>query len=412
MLTDAQCRAAKPREGIYRLNDYKGLYLEIKPNGIKAWRYRFKLNDKASWFALGDYPSVTLGEAREKCEAARKLVKEGINPVQNRQIERIKREQDSANTFEAIAKEWLALKDWEEVTKKRRLDMLERVVFPSIGKLPVRQITPAHVLDILNKTVKRGAPTVAAEAKRTMSGVFEHAVATLRADTDPVWPVRKALPPNKTQHKRALSAEEVGQLLNDFDGHGGNFQTIKAFQLMWLTLSRPNESVQAEWAEFDLEKALWTIPARRMKARREHVVPLPTQAVELLKAMHPITGHTKFVFPNRDDRQRPTAREDDRPSEAGSGRGCGSEGQDHRQGAGGQVHRQGREPSREDGGERNHHPRARERAAQRPPQEDAQPRRVRAVGPLAVGGDSARRAGRRPATRRRAAADVDEREGQ
>jgi integrase len=110
-----------------------------------------------------------------------------------------------------------------------------------------------------------------------MSGVFEHAVATLRADTDPVWPVRKALPPNKTQHKRALSAEEVGQLLNDFDGHGGNFQTIKAFQLMWLTLSRPNESVQAEWVEFDLEKALWTIPARRMKARREHVVPLPTQ---------------------------------------------------------------------------------------------------------------------------------------
>ena len=126
MLTDAQCRAAKPREGIYRLNDYKGLYLEIKPNGIKAWRYRFKLNDKASWFALGDYPSVTLGEAREKCEAARKLVREGINPVQNRQIERIKREQDSANTFEAIAKEWLALKDWEEVTKKRRLDMLEQ----------------------------------------------------------------------------------------------------------------------------------------------------------------------------------------------------------------------------------------------------------------------------------------------
>jgi hypothetical protein len=111
MMTDAQCRAAKPRESIYRLNDYKGQYLEIKPNGIKAWRYRFKLNDKSSWFALGDYPSVTLGEARGKCEAARKLVKEGINPVQNRQLERIKREQDSANTFVAVAKEWLALND-------------------------------------------------------------------------------------------------------------------------------------------------------------------------------------------------------------------------------------------------------------------------------------------------------------
>ncbi|VVE90123.1 tyrosine-type recombinase/integrase [Pandoraea bronchicola] len=162
MLTDAQCRAAKPREGIYRLNDYKGLYLEIKPNGIKDWRYRFKLNEKSSWFALGDCPNVTLGEAREKCEAARKLVREGISPVQTRQIERIKREQDSANTFEAVASEWQALKDWEEVTKKRRRDTLERVVFPSIGKLPVRRITPTHVLDILNKTVKRGAPTVAA----------------------------------------------------------------------------------------------------------------------------------------------------------------------------------------------------------------------------------------------------------
>jgi len=166
------------------------------------------------------------------------------------------------------------MKDWEEVTKKRRLDRLERVVFLSIGKLPVRQITSAHVLDILTKTVKRGAPTVAAEAKRTVSSVFEHAGSTLRADSDPVWFVRKALPPNKTQHKRALSIEEIGKLLADFDEHGGNFQTIKAFQLMWLTLTRPNESVQAEWSEFDMENARWTIPARRMKARHEGNPPL------------------------------------------------------------------------------------------------------------------------------------------
>lgn len=201
MLTDAHCRAAKPKEQLYRLNDLRGLYLEVKPNGVKAWRYRFKLGGKGSWFALGDYPTVSLAEARDKCEEARKLVKQGINPVQNRQLERLKREQDSANTFEAVAKEWLALRDWEDITKKRRLDMLERVVFPSLGKLPVCDIAPAHVLDILTKTVKRGAPTVAAEAKRTMSGIFELAVATLRADNDPVWPVRKALPANKTQHK-------------------------------------------------------------------------------------------------------------------------------------------------------------------------------------------------------------------
>ncbi|WP_215405263.1 integrase arm-type DNA-binding domain-containing protein [Janthinobacterium sp. JC611] len=307
MLTDAHCRNAKPREKLYRLNDFKGLYLEIKPTGVKAWRYRFKLNSKESLFALGNYPDVSLADARDACGEARKLVKQGISPVQNRQLELVKRELDSGNTFEVIAQEWLALKDWEDVTKTRRLDMLQRVVFPSIGKLPVRQITSAHILDILNKTVARGAPTVAAEAKRTMSSVFELAVATLRADTDPVWAVRKALPPNKTQHKRALSVEEIGKLLVDFDGHGGNFQTLNAFRLMWLTLVRPNESVQAEWEEFDLDSALWKIQAQRMKARREHVLPLPEQAVKLLKAMRPITGHTKYVFPNRDDRARPMA---------------------------------------------------------------------------------------------------------
>ena len=307
MLTDAHCRAAKPKDKLYRINDRRGLYLEIKPNGIKAWRYRFKLGDKPSWFALGDYPSVSLSDAREKCDEARKLVKLGISPVQNRQIERIKREQDSENTFEVIAKEWLALKSWEPVTKVRRLDMLERVVFPSIGKLPVRQITSAHVLNILTKTVKRGAPTVAAEAKRTMSAVFELAVATLRADTDPVWAVRKSLPPNKTQHKRALSIEEVGKLLVDFDSHGGNFQTLYAFRLMWLTLTRPNETVQARWPEFDLERKVWTIPKERMKARREHVLPLPNQAIKLLEALKPITGHRNHVFPNRDDGDRPMA---------------------------------------------------------------------------------------------------------
>ncbi len=181
MLTDAHCRAAKPKAKLYRINDARGLYLEVKPNGVRAWRYRFKLSGKASWFALGDYPSISLANAREKCDEARRLVRQGISPVQNRQLEKITRELDASNTFESVASEWLALKDWEPVTKTRRLGMLKRVVFPSIGKLPVRTIKPAHVLDILNRTVRRGAPSVAAEAKRTMSAVFELAVATLRA---------------------------------------------------------------------------------------------------------------------------------------------------------------------------------------------------------------------------------------
>lgn len=135
MLTDTQCRTAKAKEKLYRLNDFNGLYLEVKPNGKKAWRYRFKLNGKSSMFALGEYPTVKLAEAREKCEQARKQVADGVSPTQARQLNKIRKVNDASNTFELIAKEWLQMKDWAEITKTRRLDMLERVVFPAIGKL-------------------------------------------------------------------------------------------------------------------------------------------------------------------------------------------------------------------------------------------------------------------------------------
>lgn len=327
MLTDTQCRNAKPKDKPYKLSDGKGLYLEIKRNGVKAWRYRFELREgniaKESVFAIGDYavaPSgetqeegqarragrrFTLAEARDERIKARALVKQGINPAHNRQLERIKRGQESATTFEAVAIEWLALKDWEEITKKRRLDMLTRVVFPKIGSLPVKSITPAHILDVLNTSAKKNGLTVAAEAKRTMSGVFELAVSTLRADSDPVYPVRKALPANKTQHKRPLDPGEIGQLLRDAEGHGGRHETITAFRLMWLTLCRPSEAVEARWDEFDLDAGVWRIPAERMKKRKEHVMPLPAQAVEMLRILHGITGRHAHLFPHRDDRTKP-----------------------------------------------------------------------------------------------------------
>lgn len=327
MLTDTQCRNAKPKAKPYKLTDAQGLYLEVKPNGVKAWRYRFELvkdgQRKESVFALGDYVTaptaesadaaqarraggrLTLAEAREERAKARALVKQGINPVHQRQLDRIKREQDSANTFEAVAREWLALKDWEQVTKDRRLDMLARVAFPKIGALPVKQVTPAHILNVLTEAAKKNGPTVAAEARRTMSGVFELAVSTLRADVDPVHPVRKALPANKTQHKRPLTVAEIGQLMRDLDGYERNFQTVAAFRLMWLTLARPNEVIGAMWSEIDLDAAVWRIPPERMKKRKEHVIPLPAQAVALLRQMHAVNGHRAHVFPGRDDREKP-----------------------------------------------------------------------------------------------------------
>lgn len=328
MLTDTECRTAKPKEKPYKLTDGKGLYLEVKPNKVKAWRYRFELRGeggaaKESVFTIGEYASApkdetpeaakarrdggyfTLAEARDERIKARALVKQGINPVHNRQLMRIKRELENATTFDAVAREWLALKDWETATKARRLDMLERVVFPKIGALPVKQVTPAHILDVLNTAAKKNGLSVAAEAKRTMSGVFDLAISTLRVENDPVYPVRNALPANKTQHKRPLDAEEIGRLLRDLEGHGGRHETIGAFRLMWLTLCRPSEVVEAQWSEFDLDAALWRIPAGRMKKRKEHTVPLPTQAVEMLRALHGITGHRVHVFPGRDDKAQP-----------------------------------------------------------------------------------------------------------
>jgi len=326
-LTDTQCRTAKSKEKPYKLTDGNGLYLEVKPNGVKAWRYRFELSDgntrKESVFAIGEYvvapkgetPEqaedrrngrlLTLSEAREARSKARSLVVQGINPAHHRQQERVKRDHEKATTFEAVAKEWLALKDWEETTKSKRLGMLKRVIFPKIGDMPVKAITPAHILDVLRSAAKDNGLSVANEAKRTMSSIFELAIATLRASNDPVHPVRKALPKNKTQHKRALSTGEIGQLLRDVDSHGGRHETLCAFRLMWMTLCRPNEAAEAQWSEFDLEKALWRIPAERMKKRKEHITPLPIQAVEMLQALHGVTGKYAHLFPHRDVRTRP-----------------------------------------------------------------------------------------------------------
>jgi integrase len=168
-------------------------------------------------------------------------------------------------------------------------------------------VTPMHVLDVLTSAARHNGPSVAAEAKRSMAGVFDLAMATLRVERDPVYPVRRALPVNKTQHKRALEVDEIGQLLRDMAGHGGRHETHAAFRLMWLTLCRPREAVEARWSEFDLDAAIWRISADRTKQRRTHAVPLPRQAVDLLRVLKGVTGHWEHVFPGRDNRRQPMA---------------------------------------------------------------------------------------------------------
>jgi len=324
MLTDTTCRNAKPSTKPLKLPDGKGLYLEVKPNGSKVWRYRFELvageERRESVFTIGEYKAVpasetselaqerraagmfTLAEARVEREKARGLVRQGINPSHARDLERIQKAQSAAVTLEAVSREWIQLRPWEDATKARRLRLFERVVFPELGKLPVANITPPHVLALLKHVAEDCGPTVAAEVKRSLSGVYELAISTLRAENDPTYPVRNALPKNKTQHKRPLDPQELGQLLRDIDANETGLFTCNALRMIWWTLGRANEVCGMRWDELDLDAGVWTVPADRMKKRKVHRSPLPMQAVEMLKKLKPISGHRPYVFTHRDER--------------------------------------------------------------------------------------------------------------
>lgn len=304
-VSDSRLRAAKPADKSYKISCGGGLYLEVMPSGSKLWRWKYRLAGKENRFALGSYPQILLRDAREQSESARKLVAQGVHPSHQKRLDKIKAGHERANTFQLIAEEWLATKDWESVTKDRRLKMLKRLVFPHIGQFTASRIVPVQILAVLRRIEKENGPAVAAEARRTMSSTFEFAIATLRAQVDPVYPVRKAIAPNKTQHKRALGVDEVGELLRDVDRYGGHYQIQAAFRLMWLTLARPSEVIEAEWSEFDLEKGLWRIPAERMKKRKTHLLPLSRQAGELLEGMRTLTGGREHVFVHRDNKMLP-----------------------------------------------------------------------------------------------------------
>ncbi len=329
MLTDSAIRGAKPKDKPYKLTDSHGLYLQVTPNGSKLWRYRFELAGSESVFGIGEYTApiaketedeatvrrargaFTLAEARTERDRCRALVKSGVNPAAQRKQDALVAANARAQTFEVVAREWVdlraATRGWEEVTRKRRLALLERTAFPRIGALSMPEVTSAHVFDLLKRALKNGG-AVKEELQRTLQGIFALAVSTGRADRDMTAPIKNGgqLPTHRSEHKRALSHEEVGKLMRDMAGYSsGMFQVPAAFRLMWWTLLRPIEACSAEWAHIDMDKALWTIPSEAMKMRKPHIVPLPTQAVAMLRGIHAITGHRRYVFPNRDDYERP-----------------------------------------------------------------------------------------------------------
>lgn len=337
MLTDTRIRNAKKVEGKpYKLTDANGLYLEVKPTGAKLWRYRYRIDGKENVFAAGEYAPppdgetsaqaearrsagrLTLAEARIKREEWRGLVKRGIHPAHERKLERVRQNHEARTTFAAVLDDWIATRHWAESTKVNRKSQIKMHLLPALGALPVRQITPSHVLDVLKRaekketdtrTRKQGADTrivgggsVVLRLRQIISGTFDHAIATLRADTNPAAPIRGAFKTPKTTHKTPLTRPQIGELMRALDGYTGHFQTAAALLLLWYSLARPSEVAGARWSEFDFDAAIWTIPAGRMKMGEEHVMPLPTQAVELLRRLHALTGHGEPTFPHRDRR--------------------------------------------------------------------------------------------------------------
>jgi len=307
-LNNTQIGNAKAPNKPVKLTDGEGLYLLVTPQGSKHWRLRYRLAGKENVYAIGAYPVIGLKEAREKKIAAKKLIAKGIHPAHDRKLEKIRQAHEHANSFEAVAKEWLTNQadSWTPRTLQQRQSILERDVYPEIGTLPIKQVTPAHVLAIL-KNIESRAPSIAVIANQLIGSISRYAVATLRADTDPTNPLRGSLKQIQTQHKKPLTPEEIPGFMAALEAYPGYFSNKIALKLLILTLVRTVELLHARWGEFDLDSATWIIPAERMKKRQQHTVPLSKQAVVLLEHLRPLTGNSEYLFPNRSNLTRPVS---------------------------------------------------------------------------------------------------------
>lgn len=299
-LTDVKIRQAKATDKVLKLTDGNGLHLEVKPNGSKLWRYRYKIAGKENLFAVGEYPFMSLQDARKARDDARELVKQGIHPSHARQSSLAGQLAKNADTFEAVAREWLERKGgtWSAYSIKQARSCLEQNAFPKIGRLPIRNVTAAHLLEILLAMEKRGAQTYALQLRQWCSAIFRHAVVTLRADSDPAAALKGAIHRPQITHSKPMTIEQIGDFKARLATYGGNRTTVIAMHLMLYTFVRTVELRRASWGEFDLEAAEWKIPSERMKMRRIHVVPLPQQVQELLTELRNITGAGNWLFPN------------------------------------------------------------------------------------------------------------------
>lgn len=298
-LSEKTARGAAPREGMYRLSDGDGLYLQIQPNGLKLWRMRYRFAGREKMISLGQYSQINLKRARERRDEARKLLAEGLDPAAHS----LRANAGAGENFEALAREWLEKQKSRLAPSTIALaqSMLERFIFPYIGHMPPRAVGAAHILDCLRRPESKGLHETAHRLKFRLSQIFRYGFAAGRVASDPTALLRGALLPVNQKNRAAITDPRAfGALLRAIDGYRGQPTTVAALKLIALTFLRPGELRMGKWSELDLKspEPTWRVPAERMKMDREHLVPLSRQAVAELEALRPLTEHHGMIFPS------------------------------------------------------------------------------------------------------------------
>jgi integrase len=306
-LSDVAIKSAKPKDKPYRVSDGGGMFLEVTPAGAKYWRLAYRFGGRQKLLALGVYPTVALRQARESRDAARRQLASGIDPGEERKAEKAKRA--GSDTFDSVAGEWVGKNaaHWSSQHAALTRNILSVDLSPTLGRMPVNTITAARVLQALRTTEARGALYTAQRAKSIASRVMQYAVAIGLAERNPVADLPRGVIESRPvkHHASITEPKKVGQLLRDIRAYEGFFETKCALELLPLVFVRPGELRKAEWPEFDLDGAEWRIPAARMKMGEQHIVPLSTQAVAVLRRLQAVTGRRRLLFPGVRHHDRP-----------------------------------------------------------------------------------------------------------
>jgi len=309
-LSDVKVKAASVPEGKkqVKLSDAGGLFLLVKPAG-KYWKLKYRFAGKEKTLSIGIYPAVSLKEARDKRDAAKKLLEQNIDPSQNKQTDKRKAAAATkAATFKGVASEWLNKKTelWAASTLKHKQSDLNNHIFPWLGDMKITAIEPVDILSVCQRIENNGHNEAAHRAKMLCSQIMRYGVATGRLKSDPTRDLQGALAPVITKHRPCLKdPKEVGGLMRAIKEHTGTFIVHCALQLSPYLLLRPVELRKLEWPEIDLEAKTITIPAHKMKMKQIHIVPLSKQALALLEDIQPLTGSGKYVFHGARDVNRP-----------------------------------------------------------------------------------------------------------